>query len=253
MDRAAAETVVAAATGGQVQAGEMEMNIAVLVMTDGRDEYLDQTVRSAMGNLTGPIVEWWMHDDTGSDEYRAGLRRRYPTFLHAGEGPRRGFGGAIRHAWSLVAATSTARFVFHLEADFLFRRPVDLAVLAAVLDARAYLVQMALIRQACNADERDAGGLIERYPQAYTARRDDPHRWLEHRLFYTTNPSLIRRSLVDRGWPEGEHSEGRMGIDLCTNGSPEASGDQVRFGYWGDRVDGPWVDHIGTVRAGTGY
>lgn len=229
------------------------MSIAVLVMTDGRDEYLDQTVRSAMGSLTGPVTEWWMHDDTGDDEYRAGLRRRYPTFLHAGEGPRRGFGGAIRHAWSLVAATSPTRFVFHLEADFVFRRPVDLDALATVLDARLYLVQLALRRQACNGDERDAGGIVERYPDAYTPTTDGTHWWLEHRLFYTTNPSLIRRSLIDRGWPDGEHSEGRMGIDLCTNGSPETRADQVRFGYWGNRDTGTWVDHIGTIRAGLGY
>lgn len=233
---------------------DTDPSIAVLVMTDGRDEYLLPTVRSAMANLTGPITEWWMYDDTGDYVYRDSLARRYPTFAHIDAGPRQGFGGAIRAAWTHLAAHSAARFVFHLEQDFTFRRPVDLAALAAVLDSHPYLVQMALVRQPWNAEEHAAGGVIERAPQAYTARTDEVgHAWLEHRLFWTTNPSLYRATLLPTGWPTGDRSEGMLTLRLVDRGSPEAAGDQTRFGYWGRLGDGPWVDHIGQERRGHGY
>ena len=146
--------------------------IAVLVITDGRDDYLQRTVRSAMANLTGPVTEWWMYDDTGDLAYREGLGRRYPTFVHINGGARQGFGGAIRDAWGHLADWSTVDYVFHLEADFVFNRPVDLGALASVLTDRTYLAQMALVRQSWHAEERAAGGLLER---ALRQRRERRH------------------------------------------------------------------------------
>lgn len=230
------------------------MSIAVLVITDGRDEYLAPTLQSAMANLTGPITEWWMYDDTGDAAYRAGLERRWPTFEHFNAGPRQGFGGAIRAAWAHLAVHSAADFVFHLEADFTFRRPVDLGQMAAVLTDRPHLAQMALVRQSWNADEANAGGIVQRAPHAFAQCRDyDDRWWLEHRLFWTTNPSLYRRSLLDVGWPTCDQSEGIFGIQLVEAGTPEAEPADVRFGYWGRLDDGPWVDHIGEARKGKGY
>lgn len=231
-----------------------DVRIAVVVVTDGRDQYLLETVRSAMANLSGPIVEWWMYDDTGDNVYRGGLALRYPTFRHFHAGPRQGFGGAIRAVWAKLAAESTVDYVFHLEQDFTFRRRVDLGDLAAVLDVRPYLAQMALVRQAWNDEERAVGGLIARHPQAYQPMADMAGRlWMEHRLFWTTNPSLYHRSICGQGWPAGDQSEGRFSLDLLDRGLPGVPGDQVRFGYWGRHEDGPWVEHIGETRSGHGY
>ena len=231
-----------------------DMRIAVLVMTDGRDEYLLPSVRSAMANLSGPITEWWMYDDTGDNVYRDGLARRYPTFRHVHAGPRRGFGGAIAAAWTHLATASTVDYVFHLEADFTFNRPVDLAALAAVMQARPQLAQMALVRQSWNDEERAAGGLIARYPEAFHPAGDDTGRlWLEHRLFWTTNPSLYRRGVCSLGWPDRAQSEGHFTLQLLQNGLGDVPGGELRFGYWGRSEDGPWVEHIGVERAGHGY
>ena len=43
------------------------VSVALLVITDGRDEYLDQCVPSLVENVYGPITERWMFDDTGRD------------------------------------------------------------------------------------------------------------------------------------------------------------------------------------------
>lgn len=226
------------------------MTVALLVITDGRDEYLDRCVGQSTSPLIGynaAVTEWWMHDDTGDDEYRAGLRRRFPDFAQLGEGPRRGFGGAIGHAWSRLLERSDAEFVFHLEADFLFSRPVDLIEILRVLSERPHLAQMALRRQPWNPDEWAAGGIVEQHPDDYTEVTDGRATWLEHRRFWTTNPSLYRRSLCARGWPAGPQSEGRFGLRLFEE-DPAA-----RSGFWGARTSGEWCEHIGHARAGTGY
>lgn len=226
------------------------MSVALLVMTDGRGELLERTLASAATNLVGPISRAVIHDDSADPHYRAWLLRTFPSFEVYSTGQRSGFGGAIRSAWRYLAATAdqdTARFVFHLEDDFTFNKPVPLTRLAYVLDRRPALVQLALRRQPWNDTERAAGGIVECNPDAYTEEHLGGLTWLEHRLFFTTNPSLYRRSLTWRGWPEGAHSEGRFGLGIV-NEDPDA-----RFGYWGARDSGEWVTHVGDVRAGTGY
>ncbi len=220
---------------------------ALLVITDGRDDYLADCIASARENLRGPITERWMFDDTGDDDYRQRLHVLYPEFLHINGGPRQGFGGAIRTAWSHLRGKSHARFVFHLEQDFTFNRPVDTLDMARVLDRHPHLLQLALRRQPWNATEEAAGGIVETFPDAYEERRDGNDCWLEHRLFFTTNPCLYRRSLMAHDWPEGDQSEGHFGQRRFTEDL------ECRSGYWGSRVSGEWVHHIGRERAGIGY
>lgn len=241
--------------------------IAVLVMTDGRDGLLRQTIESARANLAGNIIERWIHDDGGSLEHGAMLDALYPEFVQIPHVPgrRQGFGGAIDCAWRHLANNSTADYVFHLEDDFTFNRPVDLDAMAEVLACTPDLAQMALRRQPWNDAERAAGGVVEQYPDAYTdvamiqKAYGDPGRvgqmsyWLEHTLFFTTNPCLYARRVptpagqqaVLSPWPSGPNSEGRYGIRLREYG--------YRFGFWGRRDDAPWVHHIGDARAGHGY
>jgi len=221
--------------------------IALLVMTDGRRDCLARTIPSALANLHGPITRRVIHDDSGDDTYRWWLRDAFPTFEIIGHpAGRQGFGGAIRNAWRYLAAAGE-RFVFHLEDDFTFRHPVDLVHLAEVLDENTYLAQLAFRRQPWNPQEAAAGGIVEQHPDDFVQISDRAgHVWLEHRRFFTTNPSLYRRSLCHRPWPEGANTEGRFTHDLLIDPA-------IRFGYWGSRDSGEWVEHIGHERVGTGY
>lgn len=232
------------------------MNIAVLIMTDGRDDVLDRTIQSARAHLGGPIVRWMIYDDTGDGEHREELRRRYPQVRLISAGRRAGFGGAIRRAWTFISLFSEADYVFHLEDDFVFNSPVDLRAMAGVLAACPHLAQMALRRQPWNDAERAAGGVVEQHPGSYIeiSGGDDGHAWLEHRRFFTTNPCLYRRELCAAGWPPGAESEGRFGLSLLEHGLPwGVAGPDVRFGFWGSRDSGEAVEHIGHQRAGVGY
>jgi len=223
------------------------IELALLVMTDGRDEHLDRAIASAAAKLNGPISEWWIHDDTGDDAHRAELKRRYPDFTQLGAGPRRGFGGAIARAWSELHQQSNAKWILHLEDDFVLNFSVSIHDLVRILDANPNLVQLVLKRQPWNELERAAGGIVEQHPEAYEEKTDARGNvWLEHRLFFSTNVSLYRHALIERGWPNVPHSEGIFTHELLKDPN-------VRFGFFGSRDSPPWVTHIGHARAGKGY
>jgi hypothetical protein len=225
--------------------------VAVLVIGDGRDSYLRRCVDS-MGALAGNITEWWMHDDTGDRTYRAELAARYPGWRHINAGPRAGCAGAFQSCWAQLRAGSAADHIFLVEGDFEFFRPVDLDAIAGLLDDRPYLAEVALVRDPVNADEHAAGGVVECHPDWYTDMADGCGRqWLEQGAFYTTNPHLFRRTLLDIPWPEhrpGTYSESTFHQQLMTGGTPETPAGQVRYAYWGPRDSGVWVRHIGHER-----
>jgi hypothetical protein len=228
------------------------VDIALLVMTDGRLACLDQAIQSLDDMVYGSITRRVLHDDSGDPDVHSLLRGRYPNYELVTTARRAGFGGAYRSAWRHMAA-GAERLVFGTEDDFVFERPVSLAALAGVLDSRPYLTQLALRRQAWNELERNAGGVVEQSPGSYNEVSSQHLTWLEHRLYFTTNPSLYRTSLCAMGWPDVPASEGELTHFLLRNGTAGVRGDDVRFGLVGGLASGVWVRHIGNVREGVGY
>lgn len=221
--------------------------IDLIVLTDGRD-HIFRAIPSAMMFLEGPIARRVIFDDSADPANHERLRRIFADWEVIASPSRSGFGGAINNAWAWLRDNSDSPFVFHLEDDFTFQRAVPLIHLADVLNKTPDLIQLALRRQPWNHDEIAAGGIVEQHPGDYHEVRDHAGRhWLEHRRFFTTNPSLYRRSLTGRGWPQCANSEGHFSIELFEE-FPNA-----RCGFWGARESGEWVHHIGTTRHGTGY
>lgn len=222
--------------------------ICVLVMCDGRKDYMEQTMESAAEMLSGgPIARTVIHDDSGDDAYRRWLRSTFREATVIGTGSRVGFSASMSRAWRHLRVNAVEPYVFHVEGDFVFERLIDLTGMREVLESRPHIKQVALRRQAWNDAERAAGGVIEQQPGAYTAESDGLGRsWLTHREFWTCNPSLYRRDLTRLGWPAGNDSERRFGRLVFRD-------PQARVAYWGTRGDRPWVRHIGEERAGWGY
>lgn len=222
------------------------MTITLLVMTDGRADCLARSAAS-FDRLRGPITTRVIHDDSGDPGYARHLEVTYPGYVVHSTAARSGFSGAYRSAWSWLRDNDRNPLIFSTEDDFVFTRDVDLVSMAEVLTLNPYLTQMALRRQPWNDAERAAGGIVEQHPDDYTDRGDDMDDWLEHRRFFTTNPSLVRRDLIlDHDWPDGPESEGRFGIGLFADPA-------MRSAFWGARDSGEWVEHIGIQRVGTGY
>lgn len=220
--------------------------ITVLVMTDGRKECLEQTMQG-LSKLT-KYDNILINDDSADPFYAAWLAQTYGstnvTIQSSNE--RSGFGGAIQNAWRTLRKWKPD-FVFHLEDDFVLTREVDTFAMIRVLNRNPQIVQMALRRQPWNDIEKAAGGIVESNPDAYVDVRDGKLEWLEHRLFFTTNPSLYRGELVERTWPNEKHSEGKFSIQLFGENTQNVSA------FWGGRRSGEWVNHIGQERVGTGY
>lgn len=227
----------------------MDTKIALLVMTDGRRDYIHKTIASAEAMLKGPIGfnvgPCIMFDDSGSEENHRWLSENFPLFTLVYKETRQGFGGAINSAWDhLKEWDYNFDYVFHLEDDFTFNREIPLEAMAKALDDNPNVYQMALRRQAWNNEEKLAGGIIERWPDQFHQQEG----FITHRLFFTTNPSLYRRSLIDTWtYPDVKDAEGHFTLNI-TSSNPNAV-----FGYWGNKTDSPWVEHLGVVRKGNRY
>lgn len=221
--------------------------IALLIVTDGRQSCFERTIVSARAALLGPVTRVVVVDDSADDEYGLwldALLGRSAEITHHHQ--RAGFAAAIRTGW-MQLYDGPEEFIFHLEDDFTFNRTVHLGALAEVLLEEPNLAQLALRRQPWNDEERAAGGIVEQHPDDFADCSDrHGHEWLEHRRFFTTNPSLYRRQLCGRGWPQVARSEGVFTHQLLED--PD-----LRFGFWGPRHSGEWVRHIGDDRVGVGY
>lgn len=218
--------------------------ITLLVITDGRRDCLQRTLdsfalcvnsdhigrRVIVNDCPDPDYAAWI-DGLGFDTHVKPLARR------------RGFGGAIAAGWAAIGDTD---WIFHLEDDFLFTRHVDVRAMTRVLEHHPDLVQMALRRQPWNEEEKAAGGIVELHPGQYTSCGEGTVFWLEHRMFFTTNPCLYPKWVRDRSWPQCDYSEGVFTHQLFADPN-------LKSAFWGKAEDPPWVFHIGQHRTGTGY
>jgi hypothetical protein len=181
-------------------------------------------------------------------EYRDFLYSEFPNFTIVGNnGTKRGFGGTISNAWSYMKGLDPLDYVFHLEDDFLFNGTIDITSMIKILELRSDLAQVVLKRQPWSEPEIAAGGVVEMNPESYKEENVSGYPILTHRVFFSTNPSVYRRSLMLRGWPNEDRSEGMFSIRLFDDDP------NTRCAYWGSRNQDPLVTHIGYYRIGNNY
>lgn len=197
------------------------MSIALLVITDGREDYLQRSLASLQEHTAFTFDQRVVIDDS----------------THT-----LGFAGAIQAGWEKIHTDH----VLHLEADFTFNGPVDVEGMIDLLERQPHLAQVSLKRQPVNSEEIAAGGIVELHPDDFTQRSDGPLVWTEHRRYFTTNPSIYPSRLCRLGWPQEPNSEGVFTHKLLTD-------PLLRFAIWGAKFDPPLVEHIGAQRAGHSY
>lgn len=229
-------------------AEQRQGTVTVIVHTGGMAEawperraYLERSIASLNEQVRGPIVQRVIYDCWGDSTIRDWLGETFGPMGFYVVGPEQpvDYTGSMQAMWRYLQKRAKGEYIFQVEDDFTYERPVDLGPMIAALRENPNLVQMALLRDACYADERETGGILG-WPEPAFDRRPE---WLEHKLFFTANPSLFRHSLTDTPWPSGRHSETLFGKRVL-------SGD-ARSAFWGQGEE--WIRHIGEVRAGVGY
>ncbi|MEU0937601.1 hypothetical protein [Embleya sp. NPDC005971] len=222
------------------------MPVPLIVLTNGRRDCLEQTMRAVRRHLHG-VAHVTIVDDTGDADHRAWLSDTFTAdVVPVDPDAPAGYWRAMRTVWGIAAGERAIAF---WEDDFVLETHVDLDALTAVLDTHPYLTQIALLRQPWFGNERTAGGLIEALEaqgNEFVERIDGERAWIEHRACFTGNPSVIPAATLAHPWPDGAWSESRFGRDLFADPT-------TRGAYWGRRADPPRVRHIGHQRAGTDY
>lgn len=199
------------------------MSWCLLLIGDGRDEVHDRAMASVEENLPRPDALVKIDDRDHS----------------------LGFAGAIAEGWRQVIETG-ADWVFHMEADFTFNAAIPVGQMIELLKEQKHLVQVSLKRQPWSEAEQAAGGFVELRSDEYVQWVEGGTIWTEHRVCFTTNPSVYPARLCAHGWPQVPESEGVFTHRLLADPN-------VRFGVWGGKFDEPLVTHIGEERVGHGY
>lgn len=233
----------------------MSQNVVVLIFTDGRKECFSSTFQSFKENVTAKKINHKIIiDDSNDPDYAFWLDTNYQHEVDYIEhhGKRLGFGGTIRDTWqNLDKISGTYDYIFHLEDDFIFNRPVNLDDLILILKKNPSMAQVSLLRQPWNQNEIDAGGVWQQWPDHFIEESiNGPNgklHYLNHKEWFSTNPSVYPKWVASLGWPEGSDSEGRFWDEkLLTRNLLSCS-------CFGSKTDPPAVTHIGAVQVGTGY
>jgi hypothetical protein len=226
------------------------MRLALVVIDDGRPEYLQPTMESLERHL--PFSEIGIKilvNDSGDPAYADQLRIDYPQFtrqVHHTE--RRGLMGAFLSGWT-TALEYQWDFLWHNEDDLVLLEAVDLQAMGWLLRKYPYLAQVMMLRQPITPKEQGAGGVILSELDDHTEHADGEFVWTEHDRWYGFNSHLTKRRVVElvvggakafTGSNTGREERGVSDV-LRPRG--------YRYAYWGAPGDAPRIDHIGTRHA----
>jgi glycosyltransferase involved in cell wall biosynthesis len=202
------------------------MNVALMVITDGRWDYLQQTLQSAAECLDYPFSQRLLVDDSGESVGFAP-----DGFDIIRNLPRKGLAGAIQTGWDHL--NDDIDFVFHLEDDFVFPDEVDIELMVEILEYEPELAQVALLRQPWSPEERQAGGIYSIQPERFKQK----YGFVQQSHLFTFNPCLYPVEIT------------KYKADLEAELTAELLADDWRFGYLGELGDDPKTFHIGVRRS----
>jgi hypothetical protein len=203
------------------------MNVALMVISDGRWDYLKRTLESAGQWLDYPFSQRLLVDDSGES-----IGFAPDGFEFVKNQPRRGLAGAIQSGWD--ALDTNIDYVFHLEDDFIFLDHVDVELMIELLEYETDLAQIALLRQPWSPQEQQAGGIYCIEPERFKQKPG----FVQQTHLFTFNPCL---------YPVGVAQNYRAGLEAELTADLVADG--WRFGYLGELGDEPRTIHIGVRRS----
>lgn len=213
------------------------MNVALVVITDGRGEYLERCLPTLPALQHSILI-----DDSGDEEYGKWCDMLdFDQIVHHSR--RCGLAASVKTAWSTVSRSTDAEHIFHVEEDFTFPQPPPVDEMADLLNGDPWLAQVVLKRQAWSPEEMAAGGIIELHPDDYLEAAIPPGctgpGFMLHRRIFSFNPCLYPVSITYGGNPG----------DLEADVTKRLVADGYHFGMFGARNDPPRCTHIGARRS----
>jgi len=216
--------------------------ITLLIMTNGRQEYLKQTL-STLGKLHGNFSRILIHDDSGDENYINWLKSLNYEVVAT---KQVGFTRAMISAWENLKKDSN-EWVWHQEDDLPILEDIYLDKMMEVMKNNSHIKQMVLQRLPRGGRELQKGGVIASHPERYEDKTDGSNFWVEHRVAYSCSPCFYRKSLIyENPWPDVPHSEREYGPILFKD-------QNAKCAYWGKRTDKPKTEHIGIIKKGFGH
>ena len=218
------------------------MTYALLIVGNGRAEYLTQAVTAARDNILVPIKHRVMVNDWANADYMAWLDERYPDFeiIHTGGV---GMAGAVQAGWT---ATMDEDYTIHLEEDMVLTRKLPIAEAATVLHTHPMTIaQMAFRREPWwgSPEEVEHGDQLKAII-AQASWHEVKRGYTLHNFLFTLNPCLIPRQVINMGWPSGP-----LGIGNESGKTAQCLASGMVFGSWGSPDDGhTYARHIGENR-----
>jgi hypothetical protein len=221
------------------------MKVCVIIINDGRNDYLQRTLESFCDNVIFPEgcdVYKLLIDDVPAARTGTQLQRLiyfYKIDKCILNDENTGISATVQKAWENVP--EDCDYIWHQENDFIFTDKVYIEKFAAVLES-PIIYQVACLRQAWSEHEKQYGGIYQSAPNLFKDARFNDLDIVIHKEYFTHNPSLYRRDVIAQipNYTEYSFKEYLM---------RKRAG---YFAYWGKLTDKNLVEHIGYTKRGVG-
>lgn len=218
------------------------MKFCVIIINDGRNDYLEKSLKSFSENVIFPedsditkilIDDWPIHRDEKTIK-KIGKKHGVNKFIFNETNLK--VDNTVHKIWSCVP--EDIDYIFHQENDFIYLEKVYISELMKVLESPV-IVQCALARQAWFKDELESGSLFNTRPERFRSGNIAGLDIVMHKDHFTFNPSLYKRKWLVNIDPFGEYQ-------LCNHYLSQNSA--LWFTYLGKRTDKNRIEHIGEIK-----
>lgn len=225
------------------------INYTLFILGNGRKPYLERTIHSWEMNLIGKPKHQIIFDDSGDEEYRAYLNKKFGNryvIVPIGDKPM-GQVYAINFIYKYLKDVD-ADYIFELEEDWVLFRKLDISKLINILEQDENITQVRVPRTITSTHDMKYGSTISFQLNEPTAK----HRFVSHKdggwyevrgrlYFWSHNPSIYRKSMINHTYPESgatDH-EYTFGIQLFNENK------KYKAAYYASNMYDAYIEHIG--------